>query len=201
MLFGRSFPAMVVVPSFALICRGLWSRHWSSSRSVESLGPDLLRLDRTAKLSRVFDEYPSEEILFGIHPISAAVTAQRRVIKAVYYRRDIADTNQRVKDVLQSCWSKGIETKMLHRTKMEEMAPRGKPHQGFLARVSHLQFLPLPLTMEAVRDLCGKKKAAKSQVWLLLYEVQDPMNFGAVLRIAYFLGVDQIFVTGRNRYL
>jgi len=33
----------------------------------------------------------------------------------------------------------------------------------------------------------------------LMYPLQDPMNFGAVLRSAYFLGVDKVCAVRENR--
>ena len=35
---------------------------------------------------------------------------------------------------------------------------------------------------------------------LLLDDIHDPMNFGAILRCAYYLGIDKI-IAGRNKYV
>jgi len=35
-------------------------------------------------------------------------------------------------------------------------------------------------------------------LWVVLDSIQDPMNFGAILRSSYFLGVDQLFVVQQN---
>lgn len=37
------------------------------------------------------------------------------------------------------------------------------------------------------------------QLWIYLDQIQDPMNFGAVLRSAYFFGVDKILTSECNR--
>ncbi|XP_064613168.1 rRNA methyltransferase 1, mitochondrial-like [Liolophura sinensis] len=38
----------------------------------------------------------------------------------------------------------------------------------------------------------------RQALWLVLYQVQDPMNFGAVLRSAYLFGVKKILKTSQN---
>ncbi|KGL77332.1 hypothetical protein N309_06302, partial [Tinamus guttatus] len=38
----------------------------------------------------------------------------------------------------------------------------------------------------------------RAQVWLALEHVQDPMNLGALLRSAYFLGVDRVVSSRSN---
>ncbi|XP_035824514.1 rRNA methyltransferase 1, mitochondrial isoform X2 [Aplysia californica] len=38
----------------------------------------------------------------------------------------------------------------------------------------------------------------KVPLWLMLYNIQDPMNFGAILRSAYFLGVEKVIVPAQN---
>ncbi|XP_059146413.1 rRNA methyltransferase 1, mitochondrial-like [Physella acuta] len=38
----------------------------------------------------------------------------------------------------------------------------------------------------------------KLPIWLLLHNIQDPMNFGAILRSAYYLGCDSVVVPGSD---
>ena len=46
----------------------------------------------------------------------------------------------------------------------------------------------------------SKEQYTTLPIRLLLDDVHDPMNFGAILRCAYYLGVDKI-ITGRNKYV
>ncbi|KAL3918471.1 MAG: hypothetical protein SGILL_004220 [Bacillariaceae sp.] len=60
-----------------------------------------------------------------------------------------------------------------------------RPHQGFVLRCGKLSFESMsriPLSAE------GEDYAPSPNVWLVLDEVVDPQNLGALLRSAYFLG-------------
>lgn len=154
--------------------------------------PDLLDL--------VYGESSSEskndnsEIIYGIHPVNAALLAKRRIIQTVYYRRDLIDSNEKIKAILQDCWAQNIPTKPVARSKINTFIPKDKPHQGLFAKVSRLYSTPLFCTTEHIQSLIKEKPS----VWLMLYEIQDPMNFGAILRTAYFLGCGGIFISSQN---
>ena len=45
----------------------------------------------------------------------------------------------------------------------------------------------------------GERLARRRKVWLMLDRVQDPMNFGSIIRSSYFLGVDAIIIPDKNR--
>ncbi|NWU02890.1 MRM1 methyltransferase, partial [Urocynchramus pylzowi] len=73
---------------------------------------------------------------------------------------------------------------------------RGRPHQGVC-----LEAAPLPL--QSLRDaeeprLRHGESGARQPLWLVLEHIQDPMNLGALLRSAYFLGVDRVVATRSN---
>lgn len=40
----------------------------------------------------------------------------------------------------------------------------------------------------------------RQKLWLYLDQIQDPMNFGTVLRSAYFMGVDRVLTSEASRY-
>ncbi|KAM9837134.1 rRNA methyltransferase 1, mitochondrial [Aulostomus maculatus] len=61
----------------------------------------------------------------------------------------------------------------------------GGVHQGVCLQASPLGYLtedPSP----------RRGKVATMPLWLVLDRIQDPMNLGAILRSAYFLGVDRV---------
>ena len=57
-----------------------------------------------------------------------------------------------------------------------------RPHQGFVLRCGALDLEPLPQLPHPDED------ASAPSLWLVLDEVVDPQNFGALLRSAHFLG-------------
>lgn len=175
-------------------------------------GMDLLKLENELTSNGV-DSSSTFEILYGIHPVNCALSAKRRTIQTVYYRKDLLETNDKIKQIIQHCWEENIETQAVHRSKIDALllpqsrSSNGKPphHQGLLAKVSRLYFTPTPCTSQFVEDVCQSNAKSSSsspsskQVWLLLNEIQDPMNFGSILRSAYFLGCENIFVSSQKK--
>jgi tRNA G18 (ribose-2'-O)-methylase SpoU len=151
--------------------------------------PDLLSLD-----TRKEREYSGHDTLHGIHPVKCAIAARRRTIHQVSYRRDLADS-PRIREVLEMCWKENITTKPVIR---KMMAGDEGPHQNIFAQVSRLHYIHIPPENESLEMLDDTQGLSK-KVWLFLYGIQDPMNFGSLLRTAYMLGVDKIFVTNRER--
>lgn len=167
-----------------------------SKSSISKVGFDLMSLEKKQILVR---EELCFDILYGIHPVSCAIEAKRRSIDTVFYRRDLLDHNVRVKEILERCWAENVKTQTIPQSKIDNIAPKGKPNQGLLAKATRLYCVPTPCTQEFVSDLLTDKESARSPVWLMLNEIQDPMNFGSILRSAYFMGCDKIFVSSRKR--
>ena len=160
----------------------------SSEKQVVK-SPDLLSLN-----TRKEREYSAYDTLHGIHPIKCAIAAKRRTIYQVSYRRDLADS-PRIRDVLELCWKENITTKPL----VKKIMTGGEgPHQNIFAQVSRLHYIHIPPENESLEMLDDTQGLSK-KVWLFLYGIQDPMNFGSLIRTAYMLGVDKIFVTNRDR--
>lgn len=73
---------------------------------------------------------------------------------------------------------------------------RGRPHQGVCLEASPLPFRSL---RDAEEPQPGHGESGRRQrLWLVLEHIQDPMNLGALLRAAYFLGVDRVVATHSN---
>ncbi|NWT81300.1 MRM1 methyltransferase, partial [Lanius ludovicianus] len=73
---------------------------------------------------------------------------------------------------------------------------RGRPHQGVCLEAAPLPFKSL---RDAEEPLPGDGQSGSRQLlWLVLEHIQDPMNMGALLRSAYFLGVDRVVASRSN---
>ena len=173
------------------------SRRNLCNSSIYRAGFDLLSLEKGQSPAREGFYF---DFLYGIHPISCAIEAKRRSIETVFYRRDLVDHSKRVKEILERCWAENIPTQPVTQNKIDSImqSAKGKPHQGMVAKTSRLYYTPTPCTQEFIAGLYPKQ-SSKPVVWLLLSEIQDPMNFGSILRTAYFLGCDKVFITSHKR--
>ncbi|NWV19677.1 MRM1 methyltransferase, partial [Origma solitaria] len=72
---------------------------------------------------------------------------------------------------------------------------RGRPHQGVCLEAAPLRFRSL---RDAEEPRPGHAESGAPPLWLVLEHIQDPMNLGAVLRSAYFLGVDRVVASHSN---
>lgn len=146
------------------------------------------------------DKYkPSRiEYIFGIFPILLSLKAQRRSFKTFYYKKDVLSKNDNVKEIFKICQTYGIPSYPVTKGRLNELAGKGNPHQGVCLEASHLSFEELD-DLTNVDQLKTINHSKKHKLWLYLDQINDPMNFGAVLRTAYYLGVDKVLTSSNNR--
>ncbi|NXS32146.1 MRM1 methyltransferase, partial [Pomatostomus ruficeps] len=91
--------------------------------------------------------------------------------------------------------ARGVPVLRLPRRELDALS-RGRPHQGVCLEAAPLPFRSLRDAEEPrLRDGHGE---SRQLLWLVLEHIQDPMNLGALLRSAYFLGVDRVVATDSN---
>ena len=114
-------------------------------------------------------------ILTRLHPIEEAVRTRPREIEFVLFDSERRD--RRINDLKRLCRESGVQVRYGNRSAVDRMA--GAPHQGAVARLAVRGYLPPESALEGPRG---------SRLLLLLDEVQDPQNLGAVLRVAEAVG-------------
>ncbi|XP_012732431.2 rRNA methyltransferase 1, mitochondrial [Fundulus heteroclitus] len=125
----------------------------------------------------------TSEVVFGVAPCLLALTQRRR--KAYQLLVKDGETSQRasVLTICEEAHRRGVQVSRVSKKDLDKMSSGGV-HQGVCLRASPLSFLPV----DAESDASG----AGVPLWLVLDRIQDPMNLGAILRSAYFLGVDKV---------
>ncbi|XP_010138299.1 PREDICTED: RNA methyltransferase-like protein 1, partial [Buceros rhinoceros silvestris] len=142
------------------------------------------RLERKAL---IIERVKGSEILFGIAPCAMALSQSRRDLFRLFLKQ--SSGSQRL--VL----SEGVPVHHVQRRELDALCS-GRVHQGVCLEASPLHFKRLE---EAEKPDVGDEEGPNRQlIWLVLEQIQDPMNLGAVLRSAYFLGVDRVVTTQRN---
>jgi 23S rRNA (guanosine2251-2'-O)-methyltransferase len=114
-------------------------------------------------------------IIARLHPIEEAVRARPREIEWVLFDSERRD--RRINALKALCRSSGVAVRYGSREAVDRAA--GGAHQGAVARIAVRGYAD-------EESVLGGRKG--SRFLLLLDEIQDPQNLGAVLRVAEGLG-------------
>jgi 23S rRNA (guanosine2251-2'-O)-methyltransferase len=129
------------------------------------------------------------EVLYGFHPINEALKAKRRNIFEIYTVRD--KPAKRYKRIKLSADRENVLLKEVSSATLQTIV--GVPdHQGIAARVT-----PYPLA-EVTHILESANSANRPPFLLLLDNLVDPHNLGAIIRTAVCVGLDGIIIP-KNR--
>jgi len=124
------------------------------------------------------------EILYGIHPVLEALRARRRTFHELYV---IDQIPRRLQVILNLAEVMKIPVKMLQRLRLTATAG-SEHHQGIAASVSAY---PTQNLVDILNKTCSKEIGA---FLLLLDNVLDPHNLGALVRTALCAGIDGIVI-------
>ncbi|XP_062298585.1 rRNA methyltransferase 1, mitochondrial [Scomber scombrus] len=135
---------------------------------------------RSTPDSKKSDNY---EILFGIAPCVLALTQGRRKARKLFVKDGETSNRASVIKVCEEAHQRGVQVQRVSKKDLDIMCA-GRVHQGVCLQASRLNYLTKDSTPKTGNDTIP--------LWLVLAGVQDPMNLGAILRSAYFLGVDGV---------
>ena len=172
--------------------------------------------------------HPASEFVYGINAVDAALRCGRRKLYRLYIYQAFGELLDAHKiAVRKAALARNVPVKMAFGPwlRLFDQACSGRPHNGCVLEASHLPLLPVkslyPL-FDPKMDCFGVELAPQSReeaavngssnevpiirgdrgktfpVVLLLDGVLDPGNLGAIIRSAYYLGVDAIVFAGRN---
>ncbi|KFP24285.1 hypothetical protein N325_08427, partial [Colius striatus] len=135
------------------------------------------------------------EILFGIAPCSMALSQSRRDLFRLFLKQNSGSRQLVMSELVLQAMAQGVPVHHVHGRELDALC-KGRVHQGVCLEATPLPFKSLE---EAEKLDLGHEENPKQQlIWLALEHIQDPMNLGAVLRSAYFLGVDRVVTTQSN---
>ncbi|PWR19052.1 23S rRNA (guanosine(2251)-2'-O)-methyltransferase RlmB [Zavarzinia compransoris] len=126
--------------------------------------------------------------LYGHHPVLAALEnpARRclRLVTSAEHPDEIAPALQRAIE------AKGVAVEHASRDALERLLPAGSVHQGIALKVEPLEELSLD-------EACVRDDGERAIV-VVLDQVTDPHNVGAILRSAAAFGARAVVVTDRH---
>ncbi len=124
-------------------------------------------------------------LLYGHHAVMAALSNPARTIRALYHSQPL---NEEAEHLARQ---RGVSWQLLGKDELSAMLYANSLHQGICADVE-----PLPDIF--IEDFLPSWQQADRVTLVVLDQVADARNLGAVLRSAYCLGADAVLCTDRH---
>ena len=125
----------------------------------------------------------NDTLIFGIRAIKEAIEANKSIDK-VYVQKGLR--GHLIKELEQSLRSSGINTVYVPIEKLNRLS--SKNHQGVIAHIAPVKFYDLEELVESVLN------SRDTPLFLLLDQITDVRNFGAIIRTAECCGVHGIII-------
>jgi 23S rRNA (guanosine2251-2'-O)-methyltransferase len=130
-------------------------------------------------------------LLFGLHPVAAAWTnSERRVHRLLATEAALAGLATAIEQAKAAKIDRPAPT-LVERTDLDRLLPPGAVHQGLV-----LDAAPLPEV--DLGDIVRQGSLRDSDIIVLLDQVTDPHNVGAILRSAAAFGASAVVLPDRN---
>lgn len=160
--------------------------------SEESLREEKVRAPkyREPKFVREVDEHfeIDPNILFGRNAVMEALKGEREIDKILIQK---GEKEGSVIKIISSAKAKSIVVLEVEKSKLDEITGREK-HQGVVAYVAAHEYVSVE---EILKDAAEK---GEQPFVLLLDNIQDPHNLGAIIRTAHNAGVHGIIIPKRR---
>lgn len=125
-----------------------------------------------------------EDMVAGRNAVMEALKGSRSVNKLMIAN---GSTEGSIKEIIAVAKEKGVNTQYWDRSKLDSIA-RGIRHQGVLAQVAPVQYAELEDILQVAKD------RNEPPFIVLLDELEDPHNLGAILRTADAAGVHGVLI-------
>jgi len=132
------------------------------------------------------------ELLLGFNAVEAALEAERRTVERVWVERGAGGRDRARVARLKTLASKhAVPVEEVDRARLAQLAA-GQPrsaHRGVVATVATMPYAD----PDQILDACGS-----DAIVLVLDEVEDPRNLGALVRTAAAVGAAAVFIPERR---
>ena len=125
-------------------------------------------------------------ILIGRNPIKEALKSDRTVDRLLVQK----GSEKSAGDILALAKSKGVRIDQASKAQLDKLSA-GQNHQGVACYVSNYEYASL-------EDLLERAGAAEQSVLIVLDELEDPHNLGAIMRTAECTGAHGVIIPKRR---
>lgn len=126
----------------------------------------------------------TDTFIYGRRPVWEALSAGQRPMQKLWLAQ--GSHGEGFQQVVDLAKQRGIPFQWVSRRYLDQRVPAGH-HQGILAEIAPLAYVELELWLERIRGL-------PNTMAVLLDELTDPQNVGAILRSAACFGVNGIVI-------
>ena len=144
---------------------------------------DRKKAGRETAKTRIPAEKAGYEIIWGRRPVLEALKSGMPLLKIIIYEGAQGTV---IHDIIRSANQRNILIERVKRSGMEEAA--GQKHQGVVAHTLPYAYLSVEEMLENTR------KTQDNPFFLMLDHIQDPHNFGSLLRTAGAAGIDGVII-------
>jgi 23S rRNA (guanosine2251-2'-O)-methyltransferase len=152
------------------------------------------KIESRSRRSQQSDGNPNELWLCGKHPIFTILQKKRRkIFEILATRNTISELENFLKK--NSLTSLKPLIKVVDNDHIESLLGKNQLHQGFAIRAAKL---PTKNQNDLLEELCTAEEGSKLPTLLLLDQISDPHNIGAIIRSAASFGVTKIIFSEHN---
>lgn len=125
----------------------------------------------------------TSDMILGINPILEALRAQSRPINKILIVKGAK--HHRLRDLIDMARAANIPIQFVERPALDRLA-HGGSHQGVVAHIVAQPYADADDVMS---------RLTQDSLLVVLDEVEDPQNLGAILRTAHCAGADAVIIT------
>ncbi len=128
------------------------------------------------------------EMIVGRNPVMEALRSGARQIETILIVKD--NEHPRIRQIIDAADRKDIPYQRCPRHHLDKLHPN---HQGVIAHISKFRYTALPTLLENVR-----KKEGPPAILIMLDQIHDPRNLGAIIRTANATNADGVLIPKNN---
>ncbi len=134
------------------------------------------------------------DVLAGRNPVRDALDRGDGRVEKVYLQNGAHGSA--IDAIRRAARAAGVPVQMVPRPKIDGLAPQAE-HQGVVAVIAPVAYLDLDAMLSGIAPTLDDVRQQKP-VLVVLDEIEDPRNFGAILRSAVAAGADGVIVPERR---
>lgn len=140
-------------------------------------------------------QFPASDsrAIYGVLPVLEALRAANRRIEKILVADGAGE--KRLAEILFLARQNGVPFQKTARENLSRAVEPGANHQGVIALVAAAEYYPAEKLLD---EIYRKVEAGGKPLIVILDGVEDPRNFGAILRTVECAGADGVFIPERR---